>query len=51
LYQAGEERRLESYVVTQAELKNANFPARHVINAIYEIDQRLARYISQPLHL
>lgn len=51
LYQAGEEQRLESYVVTQAELKHAVFPAQHVINAIREIDQRLARYLSQPLHI
>jgi len=51
LYKAGEEQRLESYVVTQAELRHAVFPAQYVINAIREIDQRLARYLSQPLHI
>ena len=50
LYRDGDERRFESYVVTQGELKNIRYPNLLVVSAIREIDNRLARYINQPLY-
>lgn len=51
LYKSGAEQRLESYVVTKFELMNAFVPSHLVVSAIREINDRLARYINQPLYL
>lgn len=51
LYNSDFVKRLESYVVTKRELMDAFVPSHLVVGAIREVDDRLARYLNQPLYL